>query len=397
MKTKAITTIMITLFLASMLCITPVSATPETWHVLANLADVNPFNDVEAYVTKTDKLYSVEFMVEIVPDAPHYGMGIAISTSVSTISFQVWYKEYDPSDYGWHYQEYGTGWGSQPEYHLPYLGITATGDHTGKLFTVEIPIALLGGYGAEYYFAIQFRTTLLGTYPSGLDLWAQIDASQFAAQFTPRTVVPDPGFETNNDKTGLHYFWAGSGCTAEITTAEKYAGRKSARLRIPGNVPYEYATIKTDISPGSTKPSDVWFDGILAPPTFMYKLTTGSRSPYWVFKIKIVGGPYDGQRLVLISWQLDGLTPDGWTLYDNDDWHYIVEDWTTDATLVNDFSTDASIDPFTPESGHWHHPLSEIQGYFDGTLETVQVSIGLWPEAWANEVYVDQMRVIAMS
>jgi hypothetical protein len=152
--------------------------TSTTWHVIPS---GGAFDQVEAYITKTDKATSVEFKVEIVPVAPHYGMGIAISTSRSRIDFQVWYKEYDPTDYGWHYQEYGTGWGSMPEQHLPYLGITATGDYTGKVFTVDIPIELLGGCGAEYYFAIQFRTTLLGTYPQGLNLWAQTNASLFAA------------------------------------------------------------------------------------------------------------------------------------------------------------------------------------------------------------------------
>jgi len=152
--------------------------TSTTWHVVPTSV---PFDYVKAYVTKTDKAGSVEFKVEIVPDAPHYGMGIAISTSRSTIGFQVWYKEYDPSDYGWHYEAYGTGWGAEPEYHLPYLGITATGDYAGKVFIVDIPIGLLGGCGAEYYFAIQFRTNLLGTYPVGLDLWAQTSAINFAS------------------------------------------------------------------------------------------------------------------------------------------------------------------------------------------------------------------------
>jgi len=48
------------------------------------------------------------------------------------------------------------------------------------VFTVEIPIELLGGYGAEYYFAIQFRTNLIGTYPQGLNVWAQTNAENFA-------------------------------------------------------------------------------------------------------------------------------------------------------------------------------------------------------------------------
>jgi hypothetical protein len=158
--------------------------TSETWHVPADLLDVNVFNNVEAYVTKTDKAASVEFKVKIVPDSDHYGMGIAISTDVSTIDFQVWYREYEEPK-GWCYQEYveGDGWtGTVVWLADSGTGITATGDYTGKVFTVDIPIGLLGGCGAQYYFAIQFRTTLLGTLPSGLDLWAQTDASGFAAR-----------------------------------------------------------------------------------------------------------------------------------------------------------------------------------------------------------------------
>jgi len=152
--------------------------TSTTWHVPADLGDANTFNDVEAYITKTDKAASVEFKVQIVPDSAHYGMGIAISTSRSTIGFQVWYREYaEPK--GWYYQKYP--WTSTvSELAASGTGITATADYLGKVFTVDIPIELLGGCGAEYYFAIQFRTLLLGTYPAGLNLWAQTDASIFA-------------------------------------------------------------------------------------------------------------------------------------------------------------------------------------------------------------------------
>jgi hypothetical protein len=169
----------------------------ETWHVVPTSS---PFDYVEAYITKTDKAGSVEFKVEIVPNSDHYGMGIAISTDVSTIDFQVWYREYEEPK-GWCYQEYveGAGWtGTVVWLADSGTGITATGDYTGKVFTVDIPIGLLGGCGAQYYFAIQFRTTLLGTLPQGLNLWAQTDASQFAtrtvgteiAEATPFTLEP---------------------------------------------------------------------------------------------------------------------------------------------------------------------------------------------------------------
>ena len=144
--------------------------TSTTWHVV---------DEVEANITKTDKPTSVEFKVEIVPDAPHYGMGIVISTDNSTIDFQVWYAEYLPDpEKGWYYQPYP--WTSlYVKLEDSGTGITATGDHTGRVFTVDIPIGLLGGCGAKYHFAIQFRTTLLGTYPQGLDVWAQTNALSF--------------------------------------------------------------------------------------------------------------------------------------------------------------------------------------------------------------------------
>jgi hypothetical protein len=151
--------------------------TSTTWHITPS---GGPFDHVEADVTKTDKAGSVEFKVAIVPDnpnGPQYGMGIAISTSRDTIGFQVFYREWQ-TPYGWYYQEYP--WTS-PLHDLPYLGITATGSREGKVFTVDIPIGLLGGCGAEYYYAIQFRTNLIGTYPQGLNLWAQTNANNFAA------------------------------------------------------------------------------------------------------------------------------------------------------------------------------------------------------------------------
>jgi hypothetical protein len=152
--------------------------TSTTWHIAPSGGD---FDKVEAYVTKTDKAGSVEFKVEIVSDNPAghtYGMGIAISTDRNTIDFQVFYKEWEQT-YGWYYQKYP--WTSSVvSLGDSGTGITATGDREHKVFTVDIPIGLLGGCGAQYYYAIQFRTNLIGTYPQGLNLWAQTDASRFA-------------------------------------------------------------------------------------------------------------------------------------------------------------------------------------------------------------------------
>jgi hypothetical protein len=195
-KTLAIVT---TLILASIIALPIQMAnadTAYTWPIAANLGDSNVFNDINAVVTKTDKPLSVEFKVEILDDAPHYGMGIAISTAINTIGFQVYYAEFNPpASQDWYYLPYAPApWGGTPvTLASSGTGITATGSASGKIFTVEIPISLLGGAGATFYFAIQFRTLLLGTYPEGLNLWAQTDATNFASETLPQLeqVIPE--------------------------------------------------------------------------------------------------------------------------------------------------------------------------------------------------------------
>ncbi len=166
---------------------------PVIWYV----DEVPPgggFNDVEAFVTKIYKAISVEFIVEIISEnVPHgvYGMGIAVSTDIDLDidSFQVWYAEYMGAGADWFYQDYP--WTSPySELTASGTGITATGEGIlgEKVFTVDIPFELLYG-SAPYYFAIQFRTNLLGTYPSGLDLWAQTDANLFEPEIIPPHVI----------------------------------------------------------------------------------------------------------------------------------------------------------------------------------------------------------------
>jgi len=165
---------------------------PKIWHIIPS---GQSFDQVEAIITKTEDTDSVEFEVEIRSEnAPHgvYGMGIVISTVRSTMDFQVFYREWQ-EPFGWYYQEYDPDTGWTGELHeLQHLGITATGNGAEgeKVFTVDIPIELLGGWGEEYYFAIQLRTNLIGTYPQGLDIWAQTDASNFA-----EATVGEPVFE----------------------------------------------------------------------------------------------------------------------------------------------------------------------------------------------------------
>jgi hypothetical protein len=140
----------------------------ETWEVPAVTTDNNKYNDVHAIITKTDIGNAVEFKVKILDTSDHYGVGIAIATTDVKPDFQVYFAEF--GDKHWHYQTYAEGWSGTDTTTLPE-GITATGSETGNEFTITISKAKLGGIGHKYYYAIQFRTKLLGTYPTGIDLW----------------------------------------------------------------------------------------------------------------------------------------------------------------------------------------------------------------------------------
>ncbi len=131
--------------------------------------------DVSGTVTKTDNGDSFTWTVHITDASDHYGVGMAFATSIAEPDFQVWYREYEPP-FGWYYQDYGTGWDG-PINALPFLGITATGDHTSgaeKTFTITIPKDLLGEDEScrQFYWAVQARTTLLGKYPSTWNQWS---------------------------------------------------------------------------------------------------------------------------------------------------------------------------------------------------------------------------------
>jgi hypothetical protein len=54
----------------------------------------------------------------------------------------------------------------------------------GTWYVVTIPISYLGGAGKTYWWATQFRTNLLGTFPSGINLWAQTNCALFEEEET---------------------------------------------------------------------------------------------------------------------------------------------------------------------------------------------------------------------
>jgi hypothetical protein len=160
----------------------------EYWHVPADLTDINIFNDVEADVWKYTYKDKVAFLVHILSTGPHYGAGFAFSTTYtfgSTSTFQVWFAEY--SDNKWHYQTYGTGWNGpvktegDPDWPA---GIEYWRSADGTWYVVTIPISYLGGAGKTYWWATQFRTNLLGTFPSGINLWAQTNCALFEEEET---------------------------------------------------------------------------------------------------------------------------------------------------------------------------------------------------------------------
>jgi hypothetical protein len=179
----------------------------EIWHGVSN--------GVEAIISKEYSADSVTFTVQIISDnIPHgvYGTGIIISWPITTHKFQVFL---DPSQGNlWYYQQFTGHWWDNvplgagvvtPQVALTAsgTGITATGTATDKTKTVTIPVSLLGGYGATYYYAILFTTNIMGTYPAppvgnphGMSwMWYETDATNFATNQVPAPPAPPVGGE----------------------------------------------------------------------------------------------------------------------------------------------------------------------------------------------------------
>ncbi|MBA7685320.1 hypothetical protein ES703_93739 [subsurface metagenome] len=156
---------------------------------------VSTIGDVEATVTRTDTLDEVTFDIEILSESenvPHgvYGVGLVFATSLDQPAFQVWYAEsaqIGAPNIGWWYQKWeGSAWGDCVPLEDSNTGITAIGDGASgeKIFTVTIPVAVLGGPGAVYSYAVQVRTNNIGWYPAAYD-WGS-DVSGFATATIPR-------------------------------------------------------------------------------------------------------------------------------------------------------------------------------------------------------------------
>jgi hypothetical protein len=206
MKNKVALTMFLLLGLMFLGSVTNVLAY-EIWHGVSN--------GVEAIVSKEYSADSVTFTVQIISDNPAghvWGTGIIIAHPQNTILFQVFL---DPSQGNlWYYQQFTGHWWDNvppgvgvvtPQVALTAsgTGITATGTATDKTKTVTIPVSLLGGYGATYYYAILFTTNLMGTYPAppvgnphGMSwMWYEPDATNFATNQVPAPPAPAVGGE----------------------------------------------------------------------------------------------------------------------------------------------------------------------------------------------------------
>jgi len=199
MKTKAITAIMIVLFLAS----AAIAHADET-HIITG--------PVDATVERTDGYDAITFSIVITSTGAHYGVGMAFATSTDASnnepSFQAWYREYE-MPYGWYYQDWtGTGWHGWGGAVIPLIdkageGFSASGDHTGPTFTITVPTTALGGPGATYYYGIQVRTLSLNHYPSNFG-WTSHETLGIAASYHSATVPMPPPSEV-----WVNVGWAG--------------------------------------------------------------------------------------------------------------------------------------------------------------------------------------------
>lgn len=139
-----------------------------------------------ATITKTHTDEGVTFTVVITTAGAHYGVGMAFATSTEHPAFQVWYREYqDPK--GFYYQEYtGTeycGWGGEVVPLSQMSGFSGEGSFDTNTFTITVPWSALGGCGNPYYFAIQFRTTVINSHPQGWGWCSPVSA--YASQDLP--------------------------------------------------------------------------------------------------------------------------------------------------------------------------------------------------------------------
>jgi len=142
---------------------------------------------VNATITRADTLDAITFDIEITSDNPAghtYGVGLAFATSLAQPDFQVWYAEAGNipagyTEYGWYYQDYGTGWDGAVTPLVDKTEFSATGERTEKTFSLSVPTEELGEFGATYYYAVQVRTNLIGWYPAAYN-WSS-DVSGFAS------------------------------------------------------------------------------------------------------------------------------------------------------------------------------------------------------------------------
>jgi len=159
--------------------------------------------DVHAKITKENLSEYVLWTFNITDIAPHYGVGLVISTeSTNPIpAYQIYFAEW--GDKNWHYQDYGSdlggvycGWETGVDVvcagGICANGIVATGNENGNIFTIKIPKSKLGHSGADFGWASQVRTTLLGKYPNWTPwcgfVW--VTESTVGSSLTPPISIP---------------------------------------------------------------------------------------------------------------------------------------------------------------------------------------------------------------
>ena len=273
----------------------------------------------------------------------------------------------------------GNGW---KEYDLTWW---VTHEHKGDgLASVQLRVDCTKSAGSAY--------SLHYTKEKGVDFSPYVIVYYMSASTQgaeTKNIVPDPSFESNRKKlrdiASFDYTGDGAPGIAEIYTMDSYTGRQSVKLEA---YQWDHSRVYTAINSGEN------FSSITSV-TFWYKHLAGSasHSPYAMLAINIEGGPYDGDLLVLFSWDLP-VFASVWTLYDNDDWHYLVLDGTTGAQLINDFDDTTGISGYNLAG--FHHALASIQEIFDGTFRhnaDVAIAVGLWSYSNTTTVLVDNIAV----
>jgi len=148
---------------------------------------------IDAEIEKVHIDGSIKFTIIIQPDdADHYGVGIAFADSLTNPKFQVWYREYE-APFGFFFQEWtGTGWNGWGGDVIPLSekpGFSGEGSFDSNTFVIIVPESAVAECGETYYYAIQYRTNLIGTFPEGWGWDSPVE--EYASQDMPPCPPPE--------------------------------------------------------------------------------------------------------------------------------------------------------------------------------------------------------------